>query len=185
MEKRAMHKRLMIFGLLAALTACGGGGTDPITPSKVKVDPYATIFVENITTAAAGARHTTYLLNIAFEPDPAFPSRLAAMSDVAPGEKGCTALAGYVGERLLQVVGVGDTLHSIWDTPPARRDSAALGQATWTGAIRLTTGVFDPLVSRDTTRGHSSARPVKWRWTISDAGVTFVEDSTTVCTYTA
>lgn len=173
---------------LATLAACGSGpthvvdttGGDTSHTKPPAVDPYATFLIENTTTAAAGKLHTSYTLYLVFQPDTAFPSRTAYEGAVGPGERACTYLNGFTGDRLLAVVGVADTLTTL---SPDSLTLGALETSSWPGLVRRATAVFDPLVSVDTSRGHTRARPVKWRWTISDTGTALVEDSLTVCEF--
>lgn len=183
---RPMRRLLLLGAIALAAGACGGAGGEIVDPpiDKPAVDPYATLLIENVTTAAAGAQHTNYEINLFFPSAPPGDTPLSLQGGAGPGEKMCTGLGGFVGLRTMQVVGIGDTLQLVGLTPQAVRDSAARGLVTWTGMVRLATPVFDPLVSlADTTRGHTPQRPVMWRWTINDVGTTLVEDSTTACTY--
>lgn len=180
--------RKLLVGLMVFAVACGsGGGVDltrpPIDTTKTApVDPYATIYTENLLTPAAGPRATTYELTILL--DSTFgAARVVPRGSAGPGEHSCAAVGGFVGMKLLQVVAVTDTLASVWLTAPATRVLAAEGLTTWPGMLRLSTGVFDPLVSADTSRGHTPQRPVMWRWTIAASGTTLREDSTTACTF--
>lgn len=179
------HRTSLVLALTLAslVVACGGGGTGPLPDGKKPlVDPFATIFVENLITPAVGARARTYDLYMSLA-DTSLGGHLSTNGSAGPGEKACMSMSGFVGLRTLEVVALTDTLAELGLMPRATRDSAALNRTSWTGAYRMTTGVFDPLVSADTSRGHTPARPVKWRWTLTDAGNTLVEDSTTICVY--
>lgn len=176
---------IMLMGiiiLLAMATGCSsGGGINDITKppvdttAKPKLDPYATFFIENITTPAARKLSTRYMLYLDILPD-----TLVNWGAVSPGEHGCTSMSGYVGVRTVQLLGVADTVTALLDVDgPA----LALGTLVRPGAIIRRTVAFDPLVSADTSRGHTRQRPVMWRWTISDAGLSFREDSLSGCAF--
>lgn len=165
---------------LALASACGGGASITDLPEKAApVDPYATIFVENTMTAAAGKLATTYVLNIVLDTGDV---RIANLSSVGPGEQKCTSLSGFTTQRRLAVVAIADTSGGAAHLPD-EYTSAALGLTSWPGMVTRTTGVFDPLVSADSTRGHTPEHPVRWRWTLTDSGPTFREDSTTGCVH--
>lgn len=180
--------------VLAALTACGRGGDATLTKPPVDTvkatprDPYATFYIEHRFTGTAGKIATSYELFLVFDSTftqrTAFEGAVGQTARFPEGETACVAgVAGLVGEKQLQIVGIGDTLQLVGLTPRATIEAAAVGTTSWQGMVRLTTGIFDPLVSADTSRGHTKERPVKWRWTISDTGVVIREDSTTTCNW--
>jgi hypothetical protein len=184
-----LRRSLPLLVLLAA--ACsnpsGVGTGDP--PALEKVDPYAVIYVENLTTPAAGKLHTRYVLTAVLQPgsgDYRTTVETANQGAVAPGEAHCMSIFGYVASQQMAMVGVADTSADAATRPDTQLQAAALpGAILWDGAVLATTGIFDPLVSvLDPSIGSTPQHPVKWRWTISDAGRTLREDATVPCKHT-
>lgn len=167
--------------LVGGLAACGSS----TEPTPLPHDPYATAWLENQTTPAGGARYRAYDFYWHFMNPGAVGGPVARQATLLPGDRICGSLAGYPDSLRAEFVVLTDTIGAKLPEDQAIRDSVATGDTTWTGVLRLASPVFDPLVSTtgDTTIGATQLRPVRWRITLTDTGLTVREDSTTGCNF--
>ena len=171
--------------LLVAAVACGGsdsGVTNP-PPGKKALDPFLTVRIRNLLdTATAAGRAQWHVYALLTGPYTA-QNGIALQGTLSLGDARlnhvtiCTFItADSIGQRLLSLVAIGDTLNG-GVTPDAQ--AAALIAAWYAGNVTLPTGwmalfspptdVWDSQQFRD-GHGLTSTDPIKWGWDWAGAG---------------
>jgi hypothetical protein len=189
--------------MLVLLAACGDASAPPSSPPPpppALLDPWAVgLVMDSITPASRLHQSPWWALYIVIV-GAAGPehSGIAFQGTVGREEVGrlgrCLGPAGQLpGERSLAYVAIGDTLYSpdsiaYWtlvnrlaNAPDALRpllDSALANQLSdrIPGLVAITTGLFDPTAS-EYGRGATEQTAILRRWTWTDAGRTFAEDT--------
>ena len=184
--------------MLAA--ACGDKSVNqPVPPPPPGVDPWVVgLLVDSLTPAAPLYKSPWWALYIVVVGSDAAHSGISNQGSVGRQEAGrlgrCLGSAGQlVGERQLAYVAIGDTLYSsdsaaYWaivnriaqgaDSLRPLVDSAVSGtlRARIPGLVALSTGLFNPTTSI-AGRGATPETAILRRWTWTDGGNSFAEDT--------